>query len=332
MKILITGASGFIGGHIVDEALKSGAEVYAAVRKSSSRAHLQDERIKFVEIDFTSDKKLESILADFKQEIGNIDCVVHNAGVTKVVNHEDFNRVNFLYTKSFIEALEKTGHNLTKFVFMSTLAASGPGAEDGTAMQASDAPQPIDAYGKSKLLAEEFIRSHPTLPYIILRPTGVFGPYDKDMFSFFELINKKLEVYVGGQRQFLSLIYVKDMARAVIAACQSSLTQRTYFISDNQKYDNVVFSNAIKNSLGKRTFVIKLPIFLVYVVAAIAQTAAKVTGKPSPLNLEKVKILKARNWYCDASPFFREMEFEADYNLETGIKETIDWYKEKNWL
>lgn len=332
MKILITGASGFIGGYIVDEALSKGLEVYAAIRKTSSRKYLQDERIKFIEVDFSNEETLTQQLIEFRRDHGNLNYVVHNAGVTKTTNTADFETVNFGYTKNFISALNQSGHKLDKFVFMSTLAASGPGPEDGSPMMSSHTPMPIDAYGTSKFKAEEFIKDSKNLPYIILRPTGVFGPRDADMFSFFELINKKLELYIGVNKQFLSLIYVKDMARAVISSCLSNLSGNTYFISDGNKYDNVIFSNVIKKSLGKRTIVIKLPLFLVYIVAFFAQQVGKVTGKPSPLNLEKVKILKATNWFCDASPFERDMNFKAEYSLEGAIDETIQWYKKENWL
>ena len=252
MRILITGSSGFIGSYIVQEALNHKLDVYAGIRKTSNKQHLTDSRIKFLELNLSNNTSLEATLKEFKETVGDLDYIVHNAGVTKVVNVEDFNTVNYQYTRNFVEALRKAGHNIKKFVFISTLAASGPGAEDGTAMKPSDQPHPIDAYGKSKLLAEEYLRSLTDVPHVILRPTGVFGPRDKDMFSFFDLINKKLEVHIGVNKQFLSLIYVKDLARAVIKACVSPMGNKTYFISDNNKYDNFIFSMLLRILWAKR--------------------------------------------------------------------------------
>jgi len=333
MNILITGASGFIGGFIVDKALEEGLNVFAAVRKSSSRKYLQDPRINFIEIDFSNCEKLTQQLKEFSKENGSIDYVIHNAGVTKVLTDTEYNKVNFEYSKNLVEALVKSGQLLKKFVFVSSLAASGPGKHNtDTPISVLDPPNPVTEYGRSKLKAEEYLKGLTNFPYVIMRPPAVFGPRDADMFSFFKLISNKLEIYIGDNLQYLSFIYVKDLASAIIRATTSQVQQKTYFISDNQKYTNVIFSERIKLLMGKKTFVIKLPMFLVKIVAFLSEYAGKLTKKPSPLNIDKINELKCSNWLCDASSFFTDTDFKAQYTLDKGIEETIKWYKNEKWL
>lgn len=333
MNILITGASGFIGGFIVDKALDEGLNVFAAVRESSSRKYLQDPRINFIEIDFGNCEKLTQQLEEFSKENGSIDYVIHNAGVTKVLTETEYNKVNFEYSKNLVEAIIKSGQTLKKFVFISSLAASGPGKHNtDTPISVLDAPNPVTEYGRSKLKTEEYLKRLTNFPYVILRPPAVFGPRDADMFSFFKLINNKLEIYIGDNLQYLSFIYVKDLASAIIRATTSQVQQKTYFISDNQKYTNVIFSEHIKQLMDKKTFVIKLPMFLVKIVAFLSEYVGKLTKKPSPLNLDKINELKCSNWLCDANSFYTDTDFKAQYTLDKGIEETIKWYKNEKWL
>ena len=333
MNILITGASGFIGGFIVEKALEEGLNVFAAVRKTSSKKYLKDPRINFIEIDFSNCEKLTKQLEDFSKENGSIDYVIHNAGVTKVLSEKEYNKVNFEYSKNLVEAIIKSGHKLKKFVFVSSLAASGPGQHNtDKPISLLDLPKPVTEYGRSKLKTEEYLKGLSNFPYVIMRPPAVFGPRDADMFSFFKLISNKLEIYIGSNLQYLSFIYVKDLASAIIRATTSQVQQKIYFISDNQTYTNVIFSERIKVLMDKKTFVIKLPMFLVNIVAFLSENAGKLTKKPSPLNVDKINELKCSNWLCDASSFYLDTDFKVQYTLDKGIEETIKWYKDEKWL
>ena len=151
-NILITGASGFIGSFLVEEGLKRGFQVYAGIRKSSSREYLKDPRIRFIVFDFSSVESLIATLEECRKDNIRFQYIIHNAGITKARTKEDYYRVNFLYTKYFIEALRQTGMVPEKFLYTSSLAAYGPG--DPITMNPvmlSDTPKPIELYGKSKL-------------------------------------------------------------------------------------------------------------------------------------------------------------------------------------
>ena len=142
MKILITGASGFIGSFIVEEALKQGFDTWAAVRKSSSKAYLQDERINFIELNLSSKEQLVSQLRDHQ-----FDYVVHAAGVTKCLNKADFRRINTEGTKNLVDALLEVGMPMKRFVFISSLSIFGAIKEQQPyeEIRETDTPQPNTA-------------------------------------------------------------------------------------------------------------------------------------------------------------------------------------------
>ena len=198
MKILITGASGFIGSFIVEEALKRGFETWAAFRKSSSKEWLQDERIRFIELNLSSKAQLVEQLRG-----QDFDYVVHAAGVTKCLNKADFHRINTEGTKNLVEALIEVEMPLKRFVFVSSLSIFGAIKEQQPyeAIRESDTPQPNTEYGRSKLAAEQYLEKKKGLPYIILRPTGVYGPREKDYFIMAKSIQQHSDFAVVYKRQ-----------------------------------------------------------------------------------------------------------------------------------
>ncbi|MEL6866824.1 MAG: NAD(P)-dependent oxidoreductase [Bacteroidota bacterium] len=329
-KVLITGASGFIGGYIVEACLAESFEVYAAVRASSSRTYLQDERIQFLLIDLSD---VEAMTQQFKHHA--FDYVIHNAGVTKAADRKGYFKVNTNYTENLVRALQAAGHPLKKLVFISSLAAYGPvdGKAEGEDMvMENDLPRPVTMYGESKLAAEQFLKEQADLPYVILRPTAVYGPREKDLLSFFKLLAKGLEPYIGFAKQQLTFIYVKDLARLIVTALTSKQQGRSYFVADGKSYSAQDLGRLGKTFLQQRTFKFHLPLALVRVVALVTEKVAAINGRYPALNLEKVKELESLNWKCDIRPLQEELGFKAQYDLEQGLKETINWYRDHQWI
>ena len=194
-KILITGASGFIGSFMVEEGLRQGMQVWAGVRHSSSRKYLQDTRIRFAELDFTDSDTLEKQLAEHRREHGGWDYIIHCAGVTKCLHRGDFEIANHWGTRHFIETLQRQGITPKRFVYLSSLSVFGPVHEkDYSDICDKDVPSPNTAYGISKLHAEEYLRSLPDFPYVILRPTGVYGPREHDYFLMMKSTGRTREL------------------------------------------------------------------------------------------------------------------------------------------
>lgn len=333
-KILITGASGFIGSYLVEEALKQRFDVYAGVRKSSSKIFLQNDKIQFLELDFSSQEILEKQLSVFKQLHGSFDYVVHNAGITQAKKKEDFFTVNCSYTQNLANALKASDMQVKKFVLISSLAAYGPGnAETFVPVELGHKQQPVSVYGKSKSSAEEFIKSANIFPYLIINPTAVYGPRDKDFLQFVKLINKGIEPYIGTNKQMVSLIYVKDLTRAVINLLESSSINRSYIVSDGIDYNKEQLGDTVKSILAKKTLKIKIPAMPVRIVIASIEKLHQLFWNTLPfLNIEKVNEISSPNWLCNSNQLWNDLASAPNYYLEEGMKETVMWYKENNWL
>ena len=333
-NILITGAGGFIGGFLVEEALKRGYTVWAAVRSTTSREFLQDKRIRFIELDYEDQDKLEETLRDHMGEWGRWDYIVHNLGVTKSTNYLDFERVNYGYLCALVDALKATNMTPDVFLMMSSLSVMGPGDEKTyKPISSTDIPMPNTFYGVSKLKAETYLQSVDGFPYTIFRCTGVYGPHEKDYYLMIKSIKRGFDFSVGFDKQMLTFIYVKDLATGVMDALERGPLHKAYFISEDKGYTQQEFRQIVCEELGKK-FVIPVvcPLWLVKIVCNVAEWWGKVRLKASTLNRDKFKILKQRNWLCDTSEAKRDFDFSPKYSLREGIREAISWYREAGWL
>lgn len=333
-RILITGSSGFIGRHLVDRALKKGYEVWAGTRKINDKTLWRDKRINLINLQYNDKKALKQQIIEHTEIYGKWDYIVHNAGVTKCLNPEAFDIVNFEYAANLIDVLEETDSIPEKFLLMSSLSACGPGDEDEyTPISPKDIPNPNTAYGLSKLKAEQYLRLTKTIPHIILRSTGVYGPGDQDYLLMFKTIQAGFDLSVGFRKQLLTFIYVTDLVKAVFFALEKPVVNKTYFVADGDVYTDKQFTQIVKKALGKKhLFRIKIPLFMVYIISVIAEEIAKFKGKPSTLNRDKYQIMKQRNWTCDTAPLFEELNYLPYHSLKTGVAETIKWYKKEGWL
>lgn len=325
-KVLVTGASGFIGSTLVDRLLEAGTyDVYAGVRKSSDRKYLQNSRIKFMDVAFSSPEKLKQQLSE-----ENFDCIFHFAGLTKAKHLDDFEKVNFDLTKNLVDAIDP---QKTKLIYLSSFAAHGPGEEvHFTKAKTSDENKPNTAYGKSKLKAENYINSSFKGKYVIFRPTGVYGPRETDYFVFFQTIDNHIEPYLGFIPQHLTFIYSKDLVEVCLKAFESEVSGKTYFVSDGKMYLDSEFAAITKQVLHKRTLKLKFPLFIVRWISAFLDSFGRMIGKQFTLNNDKFAILAARNWECDIEDLKKDLDFDPKYDLQKGVEETIAWYKQEKWL
>ena len=333
-RVLVTGASGFIGSFLVEGGLERGMDVWAGVRKTSSRKYLQDKRIRFAELIFGNKQQLKEQLAVHLQEHGGWDYIVHCAGVTKCLNQADFEKGNYLATVNFVEALKELHLVPERFMYISSLSIFGPIHEDDYApINELDRPQPNTAYGVSKLKAERYLQALNDFPYVIYRPTGVYGPRERDYFLMAQSVKQHVDFAAGFKRQDITFIYVKDLVQAVYLGAKPEALRRAYFVSDGEVYASSTFSDLIKKELGNPWLLrIKCPLWLLKVISIVAETGAGWMGKTSTLNRDKYNIMKQRNWRCDISPIVNELGYRPEYLLERGVKETMAWYKKEGWL
>lgn len=335
MKILITGASGFIGGFLVEEALRRGYEVWAGVRAGSSRTRLQDARIRFIDLPYDRPEALRTLLADFARSEGGWEYVIHNAGLTKTLDKRNFFRVNAEYTRRFVEALYAAGCSPRKFLLMSSLSSYGAGDEkEFRPIRLDDPQRPDTAYGQSKLEAEKFVRSQSYFPYVILCPTGVYGPGEKDYFLEIRSVQSGLDLAVGRTPQRITFIYVKDLATvAFLALEKAEIRNRHYFVADGDVYTDEAYARLIQEILQKKRVVhARIPMGLVKAACFCSERIGRLLGKSMTLNSDKYKILKQRNWICEVEPLRNELGFVPAYPLRRGLKESIAWYRKEGWL
>jgi dihydroflavonol-4-reductase len=335
MKILVTGASGFIGSFIVEKALEKGMEVWAGVRKTSSRRYLNDSRIHFIELDFSSHAILSKQLTQQMAVFGKWDYVVHAAGATKCLHRNDFFNTNTIGTENLVKTLIERDMTPKMFVYISSLSVFGPVREEQPYSDIidTDSPIPDTAYGESKLRSEEFLDLFDNFPHIILRPTGVYGPREKDYFMMAQSIKNHTDFAVGYKPQQLTFIYVLDLVQAVFLALEKGKSGKKYFVSDGKFYSSRTFSDLICHELNIRWLLrIKAPIWLLRIITFCGEYIGRMTGHVTALNNDKYHIMRQRNWKCDISPITKDLDYKPEYDLSRGVKLTIDWYKKEGWL
>lgn len=333
-RILIVGAGGFLGSHLLEAAVSTpGLEVYAGIRQTTSTLWMPDAGVKTVIFDFEDRADVEKVLTATLPEGEKWDWIVYNLGATKCLRYKDFDHINHDLLRSFIEALEHTGMMPEKFLYISSLSAMGPGHEhDYTPFNEQMIPQPNTRYGASKLKAEMQLHIH-GVPFIIFRCTGVYGPRDRDYFMMIDAMKKGFDFSVGYRKQLLTFIYAPDLAAAVMAALEKSPVREVYNIAEPRAYSQAEFRKIVAGKLGKRLIVpVKVPLWGTKIVSWAAEKIGVVRGKPSTLNTDKYNIMKQRNWSADTRKAKESFGFTATTPLREGISKSIDWYKKEGWL
>jgi len=323
--VLLTGGTGFVGSHLVEKALQNGDTIYALVRKSSNTTHLKSLGVRCLVAGMTDELALDNVIAQLTNEGVKLDAVIHCAALTKANDWGTFEYVNVKATGKFIQILQKYQSDLPRFVFISSLAASGP-TEIGKKIVAAD-QNPITLYGRSKIEAEAVIKKS-GIPYTILRPTAVYGPREKDIFTLFQIINRGLFPLIGSNQQALTFVYVKDLVDIILKATKMPATQQAHFVTDGNVYEKAALGEYVKKHLDKSAFRFTIPLRAVRGLAFISQTFSK----SAPLNLEKYKELKAASWNCTIDNTIVDFAFKPTYNLDKGVKETVEWYQKEGWL
>jgi len=319
---LVTGGTGFIGSHLVEALIRRGYEVSCLVRRTSNLRWIKDLEVRLLYGDCTEKDTLKGM-------VKGLDYIYHLAGITKAISDDIYFRENALGTENVIKTAVEEEPGLKKFIYLSSLAAFGP-SPDGRLPKEDETPHPVSIYGRSKLLGEEAILRHKKgLPVVILRPTVVYGPRDRDIYFFFKLIKKGIIPLWGGRR-FLSLLYVGDLVDGIISAAERG--EGIYFLSDGNIYSVDAVTETIANTLGVKALKIRIPEPLLFMVALSSEGYYKITGRPPLINREKIKEAVQRYWICDNSKAGKELGFKPRVSLVDGITRTAQWYRDHGWL
>jgi dihydroflavonol-4-reductase len=326
LKVLLTGASGFVGSHIADRLLAGGYEVRALMRGNSSLKWVSGKPIEIVQ---TNMGDVESL----RTAVESVEAIVHVAGVTAAKNKQGYYEGNVILTRVLLEATRRFNPNLSHFISCSSLAACGPSL-DGRPLTEMTPPHPITTYGKSKRAAEEECeRARKDLPVTILRLSAVYGPRDTGILAFFRTVDKRLKPLIGMRDKQVNLVHVADVANAVVLALESDASKNeTYFIGSERHYTWRELNNITANILSRSGFTVRLPHALVYSVAGFSEFLSMFRKKPSVLNWEKGRDIVQANWTCSVEKAMKEIGYRQKVSVEDGFRETIEWYRREGWM
>jgi len=323
---VVTGATGFVGSHLVDLLLSKNYKVRVITRKSSSMHWLKDKNIEVYDCGLTNEEGLTKAFAD-------AEYIYHVAGVVKSKKPEGYFIGNVETTRHLLQAALSIKNTLKRFLVVSSLTAAGPSKPDKPVNEEMPC-SPITTYGRSKLAEEEIARTYmDRLPITICRAPAVFGERDTEILIFFKTFKRGLMTTIGGNDKILSLIHVTDLVNGLYLAATSSVSSgQTYFISSEKFYTWDEVGKITGNIIGKKPFKISVPHKAVYSIAAVAQFLAMFSSKPATLNIEKAKDITQQAWICDVSKAKKEIGFSQKISLEEGIRRTIEWYTEMKWI
>lgn len=328
MNVLVTGATGFVGSHVVDVLLDRGYDVSYIARATSNHRWLDGKRVRRVEgslFDHTS----------LRQAVSEADMVVHVAGLTAAKSEAEYVRGNRDATQNLIDAVMAYRTELQRFVHISSLAVCGPARDLDHPVRESDTCHPLTAYGRTKRMAEDVVNGvSDRLPITIVRPPAVYGPRDEATLTFFQTIGKGLAPLIGFDEKFVSFIHVRDLARGIVEAMEAPAAKgETYFVTSSGFHTWPEISAVSASIMGKRRIIkIKLPHALVLGIAGTVGLATKLGPKPSVLNYEKGIDFIQRYWICSPDKARRDVGFTQQISLQEGIQETVAWYRDMGWL
>ena len=307
MIAAVTGANGFIGRHVCERFAADGWIVRPIVRRDIEQGRL-DELIE------------------------GSDVVVHVAGATRAPSRVMLHESNVELTRRVVQAA--TAARVRRLVFISSQAAAGPASSSDAAVTEDAPPQPIEAYGRSKLGAELAVRdAAPDLEHVIVRPASVYGPGDRDFLAMFRLARHGLALHAGNRRQLISIVHVRDVIDAIVLAATTGPANRTFFVANDEP---VTWSNLFKMAAecAGRTIVaeVNLPRPLVAAGAAVGDVVATLRRRAGLLTSEKAALAKPPYWICSNARAKQELGFSSRIGLEAGLRETYEWYVSNGWL
>jgi len=324
IKIVITGANGFVGSSLAKMLLCSGYEVTSLVR-TGSNTELVENKNEIVYIDYNDENKLREI-------VSNSDVLIHTAAIVRAPNWKSFQEINIELTQQLIQICNES--SLKQFIFLSSQAAAGPASGKNSLKKETDTAEPVTMYGKSKLLAEEIIRKNLKIPWTIIRPVSVYGEGDKDFLELFKMVKNHVVLINSFREKFYNLIHINELTELIKKTINNKDAYNELFFAANHC---VIKNNELHKLIGKainsKTIALRIPEFLLYPIASILEFISLIFRSKFPvLNKDKVKEFKEDYWIVDTNKVRKKLnlEFKDEYLL--NFKKTHNWYKDKRWI
>ena len=326
MNILLTGATGFIGGHLLRRLRSMGHNVRCLVRSRAKAQPLESLGARIVIGDLSTSTEWKTALTD-------TDAVYHLAGVTRTRSDREYYTGNQIATRHLVDACLQVGHRLQRFVHVSSLAAVGPSV-GGDPLTEDASFHPVSDYGRSKMLGEvEARRLSSRVPVTILRPSAVYGPHERDLLEYFKLIGRGVQLLIGFGRKLLNLIYADDLVDGIILAGESPRAiGETYFLGSGRDYTTEEIGSTIADAVGRRPVRLHVPHTIVLLAGAVAEVYGRLTDRQIFFNIQKAREAVQPCWSCSIEKARAQLGFRPRVSLVEGIWKTYDWYHMKGWL
>jgi len=322
---LVTGASGFVGSHVVDELLRQGARVRCLLRSTSSRRWLEGKQVEYLEGDVCLRQGLDAA-------VEGADWIVHAAGLTHAPSAARFHQANVLGTENLLAAALNARPAPRRFVYISSQAAAGP-SRNGAPVTEALAPAPVSTYGRSKLGGETLVmRAADRLPVVTIRPPPVYGPRDRVLAKYFRVVKHHVRPYPGGASPF-SVVYVQDHARAVWAALtQEAAAGQIYFVAgpDITSYEEM--GDAIARAVGTWAMRVPIPAVLLQAGALAGEFLGAMTRRAPFFSREKFREITAGAWIVSSRKIRDQLGWAPGASLEESVRATAVWYREAGWV
>jgi len=324
---MVTGATGFIGSHMVELLLAEGLQVVCPVRNPHVLRHLGGLPVHIIPID--------SLKTEIRR-FSDIDYVIHVAGATRANNYDAYRVANVDFTTMLLEIFNSSParESLKRFVLVSSQACVGPSPDNGSPVTEERPEAPLSMYGRSKLEAEKIAATFMNeLPITIVRPPTVFGPRDMDVLGVFKCACYRFTPCIAGPDRLVSIIYVKDLVRGILAAARADVAKGgSYFLSNPEPVIWREFGLRIAQVMGCRAVTLPVPVPVMKLLSLAGEFAGRITGKPRLLRTEKFQEIRQLAWVCSPDKALRELDWRPTTSLDQAIEETAKWYMDHGWI
>lgn len=324
MKALVTGATGFVGGHLVDRLLERGDTVTALVRSPARAAEAAGRGVRLIRGDLSD-------LSALREAASGQDVVYHVAALTGAVDEAEFMLANRDGTSNLARAAVEAG-STQRFVLVSSGAAGGP-ARFGTPKRAEDENRPVTMYGRSKLASEQALQRE-QLPWTILRPPTVYGPRDREnLLALFKAARLGIAPVFGDGSMELSIIHVADLVDAIVrAATTDGLDQQLFYVNHPEVVTAAGLARAIGKEMGRDPLLLPIPEWLARAALHATGAWAAALRRKTILRADKANEFFQEAWTGDAAPFIAATGWTPQWTLDAGMHQTATWYREHGWL
>jgi nucleoside-diphosphate-sugar epimerase len=323
VNVFVTGATGFVGAHLVKALRARGDTVTAMVRRPALAERLGwGPEVRLLRGDLEDEAAL-------REGCTGVDVVYHVAGKIAARNAAEFMATNRDGTANVLEAARDGGAK--RLLFVSSLAVAGP-TTSGQPIDESRPPAPVTDYGRSKLAAEVLVRAMP-VPWTIVRPPVVYGEWDRGTLKIFQLAKRGIVPVFGDGSQELSVIHAEDLAHALVAAATSpGAAGHIYFAAHPKTTSSRELVLAAARALGKRPRIVPVPPLLARGILWTVGTLAHLAGRATLLSADKSHEYLAPAWTCRSDALTWDTGWRAEIELETGLRRAANWYREVGWL